>query len=179
MVKRFLIGFAVVLLLSINGWGCSAAGSEGPSIRPQLVLSPEPQLEAATRAAVKAWSASTGIDIAIGPGGAPVRSEPDLEGDCAQTETMRRVSGEYVGLSEIRVLSGDRTRCGSEERSIRHELGHALQQWGSFDAWIQHDGHTEDRLMAAQANEHWAVDESALDLVCRVAPCSIFVPESE
>lgn len=176
--RDYAIAFLAVLLLSVNGWGCAAAGDAGPTVLEPLVLSPDPDLADATQEAADAWAVAAGLEIVLGTGGVHVRRVADAE-DCGSTYTMRRgKSGRLVRVDaiEIRGLAGN--DCRSDAGTMRHELGHALQHWSSPNGFPpDKDGHSEG-LMAPKANNMSLVDEAALELVCATAPCAAFAPET-
>lgn len=157
--------------------GCSAAGDGGQGIRPPLTLTPDSEIEGATRQAAAAWSAATGIPIVIGAGGVRVRVVDDLDA-CGRTHTLRRPSGAMVRVDAIEIRRAVGKDCGRWPRTVRHELGHAIQQWGSQDAFLQHDGHAAEGLMALHANSVQVIDGPALELACTGAPCTRFEPEA-
>ncbi len=162
-------------LLGLLMFGCAQVDApSGP-----LTLSPDANVAAAVADAVAAWSTAAGVEIVIAPGGVPVRSVDGLE-DCGSTYTARKDhSGKLVRIEAIEIRTDPTDGCMPWPATLRHELGHALQQWASPDARPDTDGHTPSGLMAAKASGIEVVDEPAIEKVCAVASCSTFEPEHD
>jgi hypothetical protein len=166
------------MLALVMGCGGSAdEGDGGADASGPLTLSPEAGLADATEDAAAAWSAATGLEIVLGTGGTHVRAVDDLE-DCGSTYTMRSSKSErLIRVDAIEIRTDPTGDCMPWPATLRHEIGHALQQYASPDKALTHDGHTERGLMAAKASGVQVVDQSALVLVCAGAPCTVFTPE--
>lgn len=174
MVKS-IVAFVVVLFLSIDGWGC-APYAEPDGGRAPMMLSPDAELADDLAAAVDAWSAAAGIQALIGVGGIPVYVSDELE-DCGSTYTARKErTGKLVRIEAIEIRRST-AECMAWPATLRHELGHALQQWASPDARLRDDGHTDSGLMMKRASGVTVVDEVSLSKVCSVATCTTFAPE--
>lgn len=163
------------LAIAILALGCSAAGADGSNFQAPLVLSPSPEIEPATREAMQAWQAATGIEIQIGAGGVPVSIEDSIQ-DCGLTFTDRAGTGELRGVHSIVVRRDAGRRCANWSRTLRHEIGHALMNHFSPDVGPGL-GHAEAGIMADRANATPGLDQAALELVCAIAPCAWMSPE--
>jgi hypothetical protein len=135
----------------------------------EVVLSPEPDLEAETGSAARRWSVATGCDIHIGEGGLPIRSEayvydPDATRMCGlATWDDARVAVQHVEVAMVDVA------C-LPAYTVLHELCHAL-------SGIQ--GHTLSGVCASGTSKDKStrIDEPSLQLVCYGLHCSRFAPE--
>lgn len=128
--------------------------SLGCSVR----FSPEPELEGATNSAASDWSAATGCEITVGPGGIPVvlaDSIPDEDGAERQGSTdiaRTRIQVHRLATRRFRV--------------VLHEMGHALG-----------GEHTDtDGCLSGALGRRNVVDAAALETVCAVLPCLGFSP---
>lgn len=159
-----------VLLLAMCG--CSPVGTEEHTVHPPLSLRPEPELAAATLEAAKAWTESTGIEIAVDGGSVKVEASASLD-RCGQTRALRRLGGELYRVDSIVLRANVGDDCGSWARTLRHEIAHALTQHYSRSK-SPGDVHTEDGtgLMGENSNSTDTIDESALLIVCSFAPCA-------
>ena len=156
--------------------GCSAAGDGGIDFVPPLELSPDAELADATEEAAAAWSAATGIPIVLGSRGVSVYQVDGLD-KCGNTSTRRYLGGGLLRVDSIE-LRPPGGRCMQWPGTLRHELGHVLQQWGSRDDFPPDaDGHIDVGLMHANAYGEPLIDVPALELICAAAPCTAFVPE--
>jgi hypothetical protein len=170
-VRRFLI-------LALALAACSPAGDDRLDVSAPLMLSPDAEIADATENAAAAWSGATGIQIVLGSGGVAMRVVDDLDA-CGRTTTLRRASGRLVRVDTIEIRRALGHDCMRRPGTLRHELGHALQQWGSRDDFPpDEDGHSDEGLMDAQASSIQVVDEPALELVCAAAPCTRFESEA-
>jgi hypothetical protein len=160
MIRNTLIALAL--------FGCSAAGAIGPDVRAPLVLTPDADSRAATVAAVEAWNEATGLGIVVGEGGVPVQVVDELD-NCGETNA-RVADGVLVRIAIRRATPAPRF-CGEWERTLRHEIGHAIRYW-AIGAAAQLDEHTAGGLMGERANRATAIDAEALELTCADAPCA-------
>jgi hypothetical protein len=128
-----------------------------------LVLSPRPALADATQSAAERWSAATGCDVRVSPGGVPVIHVTGLV-----TTSGKRAAGawrSYVGDDVCKRIDIDDELGGP--RTVAHEVGHCL---GAH-------GHAESGLMAEGAG-NGVIDEATVEFVCSQVPCLSFQPEA-
>jgi hypothetical protein len=110
---------------------------------------------------VSELEAATGIGVITDPFGTPVFFEPvvsDPESGavrCGITITVQRSDGDIL-YQEIRV-STDLPDCGSQRRTIAHEIIHAL---------VPRAEHARNGLFAEKANHIEHYDHAALTVLC-------------
>jgi hypothetical protein len=145
--------------------------------RDSFVLSPERvEVAEAVEAWAARWSAASGLDITVAPGGIPVVIDSEVLDEagapmCAGTGVVREPGGERYRFTRMRLAFPTPKRCPGWQASIGHELGHVLAgpdaphaASGVFEAW---------QPVGAPA----VIDEPSLDAVCAYAPCTAFAPE--
>ena len=148
------------------------AVEEAQAPRCGLALDPIPELLVATTTVAARWSAATGCDVRVEAGGLPVRFATDAElttgeGKAARGVAHRNGSGvvEYIGYT-----SNDARLPWTVERTVAHEVGHALGCWD----------HT-DEAGASVLDQTWSSDaritSDALDCVCSTLECETLTPE--
>jgi hypothetical protein len=176
-MTRWLLGLAIALLLSFNGWGC-ADGYEYTVVAAS-VLSPDPILADATEEWAERWSLAAGADIVVGTGGIPVLAVDDVtifsEEDVICGATLRYVdsdTGSFIRAVLIEVDVTPPRDCGALGGALGHEIGHAI---GATD-------HSRSGIMRAslrQDGRDYVIDEASLSSVCAELPCTAFEPEAD
>jgi len=168
MVKRFLVSFATVLLLSVDGWGCAA---HEPVPVGSTFASLEPELDAYVDAMAVRLARATGRhDVAASPDGAiPVyfldgmtSVRPDtgeVVEDCGNT-LWRSQDGVFVSV-EIRIDPTPAPNCPPIQVTLLHEGMHGLAP----------DAAHADRGVFAEAAQGSRVDMPALERVCSSFEC--------
>jgi hypothetical protein len=169
---------ALALVLGTALSGCASVLGDDPQ---QLVLTPAPELEAATLEAAQAWSDATGLDVTVGPGGIPVVVDDALqaggnapdEGACGRTYVRRLATGKLVDVRQIavRLTAPAGYHCRTPAGTLRHEIAHALRSLGSPDV-DPGAGHADEGLFAERANDSSTIDADALAAVCETAACA-------
>ena len=173
----------VGLAVAFAALGLACGSVEGGPVYPELgppTLTPDAELADETAAAVEAWAAATGIAIVLGSGGTPVRLSDDIP-HCGETLTARRaLDGALAEIQsiEIRSAAPDGLYCRPRSGTLRHELGHVIQQYAQALTWPVDDGHAADGLLAPRANASYVIDEPALEKVCSVADCAWMAVEA-
>ncbi len=115
---HWLVGFLFLLLLCVNGWGCSAPAGE------RIVLTPTAEVFDDTAAAAALWSAETGLDIEIGAGGVTVELvdhvySPDGLERCGVIIFYRS------GRAQIQIVRS-MPNCAERRLLVLHEIGHVI-----------------------------------------------------
>lgn len=126
-----------------------------------MTFNPEPGIADDTLRATERWSAATGCDVRIAPGGLKVVQVDDLTTSSGKVAAgaCRHREGERCSRIEIhRTYGGPNT--------IVHEMGHALGA----------DGHSLTGMMAEGAPS--GIDDASLELVCASLACAAFASES-
>jgi hypothetical protein len=127
-----------------------------------MAFDPAPELLAATEAAAERWSAATGCDVRVEPGGVPVRiTSPEERGGHRAAAVRDRATGDW----SVGVAPG--LLPWTAETMLVHELGHVL---GCLE-------HTTGGLMAERFELYTPIDASALACVCTAIACAVFAPE--
>lgn len=155
MVRSTLVGLAMALV------GC-ACGEEAPAARCSVVLSPDEAIEGEALAAAQRWSEATGCNIAVRPGGVPMRIVASI---------VRPDGSQAPGAtSEARDLVEINVRLGAEQRAVTilHELGHALG-----------GNHVPTRgILSGDKGYAAVIDGASLGEVCAHLSCLAFSPEA-
>jgi hypothetical protein len=140
-VLRSLLA-ALVLLPACGGAPPSAADESFPDMvepeRPAtLFLSPDPQLESVTRDWASKWSAETGLDVVVAPGGVPMHALERVTNGGKEVCGTTTITDGIPVLIEIDMTPPE--NCVGWGYMVGHEIGHAL---------AGDPGHDEDGLMA-------------------------------
>jgi hypothetical protein len=135
----------------------------------------DPALEYAATRAVNRWAVATGCNVHIAAdGGLPIRFATDEEltrpdGSKAHGVTSRNeVTGEldFIGYTRWSTFID-----GHVERTMAHEIGHAL---GCWDHTTEAGASVLDEIWSNQAK----ITSAALTCVCSVLECPVFAPEN-
>lgn len=186
-MRRWLIGFGVAALLSVEA-GCGAAvggewAEQAPAepvqetvSLPYIVLSPSAEAQDVTERAADAWSRATGLDVAVGQGGIRVGFLPRImapTGDevCALTRTLRHPDGTLDRTVSIELSLSDEVDCPGAMSALLHEIGHAL----TAPAIVGHgiDDHAPEGLFGPYGSDSEQIDEAAVVAVCSYADCGV------
>jgi integrase len=135
----------------------------------------DPALEYAATRAVNRWAVATGCNVHIAAdGGLPIRFATDEEltrpdGSKAHGVTSRNeVTGEldFIGYTRWSTFID-----GHVERTMAHEIGHAL---GCWDHTTESGASVLDEIWSNQAK----ITSAALTCVCSALECPVFAPEN-
>lgn len=137
-----------------------------------LALDPIPELLTATAVVAARWSAATGCDVRVEAGGLPVRFATDVElttgeGHSARGVAHRNDSGvvEFIGYTAT-----DARLAWTVERTLAHEVGHAL---GCWDHTSESGASVLDQVWSSSAK----ITSAALECVCSTLECETLTPE--
>lgn len=172
-MKNWLLGFGLVLLLSVNEIGC-AGGQDIENVVAigPLTLSPEGEIEYdKLEEFANRWAEASGTEVAVAPLGTPVRFVEKLDA-CGYTYTDTH--GKVVGID---ILTPGDPRC-HPLHDLLHEVGHAVCNYGVIGKKVP-VCHTADgnSLMFAKDNGVMKIDEESLTEVCSHRDCGLFSPE--
>ena len=115
---HWLVAVLFVLLLCVNGWGCSAPAGE------QIILTPDAEASVDVKAAAALWGKETGLDIEVGLGGVPVAIVDQvyvLDGIARCGVSIFYRSGR-VEIQIVRSMPG----CAERRLLVLHEIGHVI-----------------------------------------------------
>ncbi len=178
-MTRLLVALAALALFGCadDGWraewesdlalGAQANGQCGLRFTPDAGA-----LDIADSGATR-WSLATGCLVTTDEGGIPISTVEqayDAEGNqvCGTTEENTIQGAEGIAVVVIEIGRTAKASCGTRERTLLHEIGHALAPG---------EPHTESGLMAERANGTDTIDESALTMICKQLACEAFNPE--
>jgi hypothetical protein len=132
-----------------------------------LTVADHELVTAATSASVR-WSAATGCDVRVVPtGGLPIRFATDAELTMPDGSRARGVTGDgFIGYT-----ARDARLPGTVERTLAHEIGHAL---GCRD----HTHEAGSSVLDEQWGAHARITADALVCVCTTVACEHMIPES-
>lgn len=164
----------VLLLTCSVALGCggdaippsAAAGTPGPTLigaaHCAATFSPDAALLEATELAAARWSVATGCEVVVAEGGVPVElaaTIPRPDGSEAPGATSAERD-----LVRINMRVGKAQR----ERTVMHELGHALGG----------DHTASDGVLSGAKGGRDVIDAEALATVCSRLPCTVRNAES-
>lgn len=161
----FGVGIGALAMLFLTGCGADEGW------RPVVLTPTTPELAALTERYVAEWTEATGLDVRTGPEGAPVIIvEPGMVTDSPNASAgtpMRGVDLTHVIRIELTEDARDIT--------LKHEIGHALAQWPAEDGFSH--APKEARSLMSPGTPSELIDDAALEVVCRYAPCTRWVTE--
>lgn len=157
-MSRLLALAALVLV------GCGAPDEDACGL---TLLSPEPELRAATESAAARWTKATGCEVRVAPGGVSIALVDhvfEMPDGSASFSDPEGTGEERAGANDYRGIAISRMQMDDLGMSVTHEVGHRLGA-----------KHTETGVMSLRGGA--LIDEASLESVCARLPCVAFNTE--
>lgn len=143
--RDWLLSLLFVLLLSFNGWGCSAPTEPAAFASGPILFTPDLDLQEVTLLWAGRWSAATGLDLqVVEEGGIPIVGVDEVvnpqTGELVCGATHMIVEGRrHVGTGLVQVdttPAAPVAGCPGWGYILGHEMGHAIGARGHCDTGI-------------------------------------------
>ncbi len=164
-MRNWLLGFLLVGLLSVDGWGCA---SGQPVEGEEKVFLFDPQGELLKRLvplAADRWMVAGCMKIEMASGGIPWTVEESIDkGNGKQATAATDVNPKTGHVSRVRI----HVKFSDKWSAILHEMGHA------FGIAAHAPGHG---VFSNDPHHSEVIDEESLIEVCGRVDCKCFNPE--
>lgn len=154
-------GWLFGLLLTLVGCGANDEDWRAVVLHPTT-----PELEALTERYVAEWREATGLPVSVAADGAPiVIVEPGKVTDSPNASAGTPMLGvDLTHVLRIEIIADARPEI------LKHEIGHALAEWPAEDGFSH--APLEAQSLMSPGCPSALIDDAALEVVCRYAPCT-------